>query len=124
MKKEELIKKLEKVELPDIELQSHRRRLRMTLLSAGYLQKQPRVVILDLAKSKLKGGIDAMIKGLVSRQPVWKTALASALAVALIVGLAIALPSFTEQSPEVLAQEIVENSPEVKAGEGNKDGRW
>jgi len=40
MKEEELIKRLENVELPDIKLQSHRRRLRMALLDAGYLQRQ------------------------------------------------------------------------------------
>jgi len=40
MKEEELIKRLENVELPEIELQSHRRRLRMALLDAGYLQRQ------------------------------------------------------------------------------------
>ena len=45
MKEEELIKKLENVELPTIELQSHRRRLRMALLDAGYLKRQRGVTI-------------------------------------------------------------------------------
>jgi len=115
MKEEELIKKLESVELPEIELQSHRRQLRMALLDAGYLQRRPGVTILDLAKSRVKGGIDIMIRGLVSRQPVWKTAVIGVLAVALIAGLAIALPSLTGQSPEALAAEIAQNDPEIQA---------
>ncbi len=115
MKEEELIKKLESVELPEIELQSHRRRLRMALLDAGYLQRRPGVTILDLAKSRVKGGIDIMIRGLVSRQAVWKTAVIGVLAVALIAGLAIALPSLIGQSPEALAAEIAQNDPEIQA---------
>jgi len=115
MREEELIKKLESVELPEIELQSHRRRLRMALLDAGYLQRRPGITILDLAKSRVKGGIDIMIRGLVSRQPVWKTAVIGVLAVALIAGLAIALPSLTGQSPEALAAEIAQNDPEIQA---------
>ena len=51
MKKEELIKKLESTELPKIELQSHRRRLRIALLDADYPKRQREVAILDLTKS-------------------------------------------------------------------------
>ena len=118
MKEEELIKKLENAELPEIELQSHQRRLRMALLAAGYLQRRPRVTILDLAKSKMKGGIDIIMRGLVSRQPVWKTAVIGVLALALITGLTIALPSLTGQSAEALATDIVQNSPEVRTALG------
>ena len=116
MKEEELIKKLESVELPEIELQSHRRRLRMALLNAGYLQRQREVTIWSLAK--LKGVKDIMTRSLVLRQPVWRTALAGVLAIALIVGLAIALPSLTGQSSEALAADIAENSPQVWAALG------
>lgn len=120
MKEEELIKKLESVRLPEIELESHRRRLKMALLDAGYLKRQREVAILELAKSKVKGGIDTMIRGLVSRQPVWKTALASVLAIALITGLAITLPGLTGQSPEALAAEIARHSPQVQAALGGE----
>ncbi len=120
MKEEELIKKLENVELPKIEMQSHRRRLRMALLDAGYLLKGQRgVTILELVKSKVKGGIDIMIRGLVSRQPVWKSVVAGVLAVALIAGLAIALPGLTRQSAEALAADIAKNSPQVQAALGD-----
>jgi len=119
MKEEKLIKKLENIELPDIELQSHRRRLRMALLSTGYLQRQRGVTILELVKSRVKEGVDIMIRGLVSRQPVWKTAIASVLAIALITGLAIALPGVTEQSAYAQAAEIAENSPQIQAALGD-----
>lgn len=115
MKEEELIRKLDNVELPEIELESHRRRLRMALLDAGYLKRQQGISIFELAKSKVKGVKETTIRGLVSRQPVWKPVVAGALAVALIAGLAIALPSLTRQSAEALAAEIAQNSPQVQA---------
>ena len=119
MKEEELIKKLENAKVPDIKLESHQRRLKMALLDAGYLNRQPRVTILGLAKSKIKGGIDIIMRGLVSRQPVWKTALASVLAIALVIGLTIALPSLSGQSSEALAAEIAEDSPQIRAALGD-----
>jgi hypothetical protein len=116
MKEEELIKKLEKVELPLIELESHRRRLRVAVLNADQLlNEQPRVTTLALAKSKVSRGMDTIRRGLVSRQPVWKTSLVCILTVALIAGLAVALPLLIGQSPEALAASIVRNSPEVWA---------
>ena len=121
MKEEELIKKLESTELPEIELQSHRRRLKMALLDADYLKKRRGVSIMELAKSKLRGSTDIAARGLTSPRPVWKTALASVLAIALIVGLAIGLPSLMGQSPEVLAAEIAQNSPEVIAALGGDE---
>jgi hypothetical protein len=116
MKEEELIKKLEKVELPRTELESHRHRLRMAVLNAGHLlNEQPRVTTLALAKFRVSRGMDMIRRGLVSRQPVWKTALVCILTVALITGLAIRLPLLVGQSPEALAASIVRKSPEVRA---------
>ena len=119
MKEEELIKKLENVELPRIELQSHRCRLRMALLDAGYLQRQREVAILELAKSKAKGVKDTMIRGLVSRQPIWKTATVSMLAVALVLGLSLTIPSLSTESVYAQAAEIAQNSPELQAALGD-----
>jgi len=121
MKKEELIKKLESTELPKIELQSHRSRLRIALLDADYLERQREVAILDLTKSKLRGGIERMLKGLVSPRPVWKTALVTTLVIVLAVGLTIGLPSLIGQSPEVVAAEIAQNSPDVIAALGGDE---
>jgi hypothetical protein len=120
MKEEELIKRLENVELPEIEMQSHRRRLRMALhLNAGYLKRQRGVTILELAKSKVKGVKDTMIRGLVSRQPVWKTAIVGMLAVALVLGLSLTIPSFSTESAYAQAAEIAQNSPELRAALGD-----
>jgi len=119
MREEDLIKKLENVELPEIEVQSHRRQLRMALLDAGYLRGQRGVTILEVAKSKVKGGIDIIMRGLLSRQPVWKSLVVGVGAIALIIGLTIALPSLTGQSAEALAAEIAENSPQVQAALGD-----
>ena len=121
MKKEELIKKLESTECPKIELQSHRRRLKIALLDADYLERQREVAILDLTKSKVRVGIERMLKGLVSPRPVWKTALVTTLAIALAVGLTIGLPSLIGQSPEALAAEIAQNSPDVIAALGGDE---
>ena len=119
MKEEELIKKLESVELPEIELQSHRRWLRMALLDTGYLKRQRGVTILELAKSKVKGVKDTMIRGLVSRQPVWKTATVGMLAVALVIGLSLTIPSLSTESAYAQAANIAQNSPEVRAALGD-----
>jgi hypothetical protein len=121
MKKEELIKKLESTELPKIELQSHRRRLRIALLDADYPERQREVSILDLTKFKVRGGIERMLKGLVSPRPVWKTALVTTLAIVLAFVLAIGLPSLIGQSPEVLAAEIAQNSPDIIAALGGDE---
>jgi len=118
MKEEELIKKLEETKLPDIELKSHRRALKMALLDAGYLQQQRKVNILALTSEKIIGGIDFMLKGLVSRQPVWKTVLLSALAVSVIAVATVAVPGVTGHADRVLAASIAQNSPEVKAAAG------
>ena len=118
MKEEELIKKLKNVELPDIRLESHQRRLKMALLDADYLKKQRRVTIPSLAKSVLTGVKDTMIKGLISRQPVWKTVTVGVLALALILGLSLTMPALASKSAYAQAAEIVQNSPEMQAALG------
>lgn len=116
MKEEELIKKLEGVELPRTQLDSHRRRLRMEVLNAGHLlNEQPEATPLARARSRVSRGMDTMRRGLVARQPVWKTAAVCIATVALITGLAIALPLLTGQPPEVLAAHIARNSSEVRS---------
>jgi hypothetical protein len=60
-----------------------------------------------------------MIKGLVSRQPVWKTASAAVLLVGLVIGLGLTVPSLTAKSVYAQASEIVRNSPEVHKALGD-----
>lgn len=46
MNKDDLIKKLENLDLPEIELPSHQRRLKMALLNSGYFKKQTTMSLL------------------------------------------------------------------------------
>ena len=62
-----------------------------------------------------------MLKVLVSPRPVWKTALVTTLVIVLAVGLTIGLPSLIGQSPEVVAAEIAQNSPDVIAALGGDE---
>ena len=77
-------------------------------------EEQSRIAVFNLAKSKLRSEINVVKGGLVSRQPVWKSALAGALAVALIVGLVLIIPPFIGQPEEVLAAEIAQNDTQVQ----------
>ena len=106
MKEEELIKKLESINLPKIEIESHRCRLRTGLLNSEYFREQQRAGVFSQAKSKMKD--------LFSWRPVWKPALVSTLAIALIVGSALLVPSLFGPPPEVMAAEIAQNNPEVQ----------
>ncbi len=64
-------------------------------------KETPDVPALSLA-SRIARSV-ATLKEKMSGQPIWKTAVAGVLAVALIVGVALALPSFTGQRPLALA---------------------
>lgn len=93
MKEEELMKKLEKVELPKIELESHRRRLRMALLDSDYFKKRQEVTFMELVKARTRGVMDTIWSGLVARRPVWQVALASTLVVIVTAAVIVGLPS-------------------------------
>jgi len=121
MKDKDLIKKLENVELPEVELPSHQRRLKMALLESGYLRKRQSATVSERVKNRIKGGIDTIMGIFVSRRPVWQTVLASALAIVLIAALYITLPSLFGQSDKALAAEIAQNSSEVLAALGGED---
>jgi hypothetical protein len=114
MKEDDLIKKLENAALPDIKLKDHQRRLRMALLDYGYRNRQRKAAIFE---SIFKGVKDTMIKGLVSRQPVWKIATVG-LALVIILGLSITIPSLRTESVYAQAEEIAKNSASVKEALG------
>lgn len=111
MKEEELIKKLENTALPGIEVQSHRRRLRMALLDSEYFREQPEVGVFGQVSSTVKRGVD-VLRGLISWRPVWKPALVSTLAIALIVGSALFVPSLVSPLTGTLPPGIAKNSGE------------
>lgn len=112
MKEEDLINKLENVELPEVELPSHKSRLKMALL-----KERHDAGVAELVRTKIKGGIYIMRGILMSKQPVWKSIVAGVLALALITGLAITLVG-TGQSAAAMAVDIAKNSPQVKAALG------
>jgi hypothetical protein len=119
MKREDLIRRLENTEPPQAELPGCQQRLKTALLQADYLHRRQRgAATLELAKSILKGAKDAMIRSLISRQPVWKTATVAVLAVALVLGLSLTIPPLTTDSVYAQAAEIAQNSPEVLTAVG------
>ena len=78
MKEEELRKKLEMVEIPRIELESHRSRLKMALLNSDYFKKKRGNKTMDAVKTQARGMMDTMLDGMVARRPAWKVALVTA----------------------------------------------
>lgn len=108
MKEDDLINKLENVELPEVELPSHKSQLKMALLKSGHSDNV-------LETPGIKKRIITMKSIFMSKQPVWRTALVSVIAIALIAGLSITLPSLFGKSDEALAADIALNSPEVQA---------
>jgi len=85
MEEKDLIKKLESVDLHRIEVPSRRRRLRAALLQSRYFEEPRKTGFVSLAKSRMKGIVDALIAGLGSRQPVWKTAATGMLSIVVVV---------------------------------------
>ena len=118
MKEEEIIKQLENVQIPDIELPAHRQWLKSALLDSAYLKKQREMGIVGVLRSQVQSGINMIMNGLLTRRPVWKVALGSTLAVALIAALVLVLPSPDGQSNIARAIEIAKNDPQVLAALG------
>jgi hypothetical protein len=109
MKEEELVRKLEKVELPQIELAGHRSRLKLALLESDYLRKGREVTFMEATKAKAGEAIDVLWGRLVAEQPVWKVALATVLTVAVIASGIFVGPSLGPQK----ASPFPEGSMEV-----------
>ena len=93
MKKEELIKKLEQVELPQVELESHRSRLKMALLDSDTFNKRQESTFMEAVRSRGNNVLEAISRGITTPRPVWKTALASAFVLVLIAGAFFASPA-------------------------------
>jgi len=93
MDEEDLIRKLGSAELPQIEIASHRSRLKMALLSSGYFRKEREVTFMEAVKARATGVFDTAVGGLLAQQPVWKVALATVFTVAVIGAAVFAGPS-------------------------------
>jgi hypothetical protein len=105
MKEEDLIKKLERIKLPAIEVPGHRSRLKMALLKADRFKERTKEPDTLTTRQVLNGGFAAMIRSLFSHQPVWKSAL-TALVLVVIIGLAVALPLTLLGEKPVSAEQI------------------
>ena len=108
MKKEQLLKRLENVDLPELLVASHKAMLKKALLD-GTSTRQ----VMSQSPSQ---GLVSRLDGLVSwlRGPVWRTALASSLTLILIgaiSGMAVYLAS---PSPAVIAADIVKKDPGIQ----------
>jgi hypothetical protein len=118
MDKKDLINKLENTELPNIRMTVRKKWLENILL-----EKKAGPETLGLSEEvriTMKGVISTMRNMLTSRQPVWRTVLASVLATAMVVSLSVILPSFLGQSKGAMAAEdeviqILKAAPETKA---------
>ncbi|MFC2026405.1 hypothetical protein ACFLUX_00300 [Chloroflexota bacterium] len=95
MKEEELRKKLERVEIPRIELESHRSRLKMALLNSDYFKKKRGNKIMDAVKTQARGMMDTMLDGMVARRPAWKVALVTTFAMIMMGGMVFGLGSLS-----------------------------
>lgn len=91
MKEEEIIRKLEDMDLPEIEVDGYRRQLRAALLQSGHFREERKTGIIDSARSKITGV-------LVARRPIWQASLVSALLVAIIFSLSLVVPSALRQT--------------------------
>jgi hypothetical protein len=93
MKEEELKEKLERVEIPRIELESHRSRLKMALLNSDYFKKEKGNGIMYAVKTRARGVVNTMLDVMIERQPAWKVAMVTAFAMIMIGGMVFGLGS-------------------------------
>ncbi len=108
MDNDELVKKLESLDVPDIPVESHRKKLREALLMAVAVKGlQRKATFWDNAISRLNS---------LSRRfarPAWKFASASLAAVLIILSVLLGFRITGNVSPTVLASSIALSSPEL-----------
>jgi hypothetical protein len=113
MKEEDLIQRLKSTRLPDVELPSHRSRLKMALLRRGYLQGKQEVADMEVARTEARPG--GFLRGLAERRGLrWGMVAGVAAAIVLVIMVQIFRP-LGEQSSTALASDIVMADPAVLA---------
>jgi hypothetical protein len=108
MNKEEIIKKLENLDLPSIVIHSHQQKLGKALLDAVHLGDFQRT---PASRNLRQRALDSIL-GL-RHQPVWKIASASLVACTVVAALVIVIPLLTAASPTNLALQIARNDPQI-----------
>lgn len=109
MNEDELIKKIENARLPEIEVASHRRRLKEALMATASIQKHPGK--LNIAESFFARVTDALLPLFAS--PRRRAAVSFALAV-VIIGLVMRPVWIARSSPVALASGIAEGDSELQ----------
>jgi hypothetical protein len=109
MKKEQLLKRLENVDLPELLVASHKAKLKKVLLE-GTSTRQV------MSQSPSQGRVVSWLDGLVSwlRGPVWRTALASSLTLILIGAISGVALYLASPCPAVIAADIVKRDPGIQ----------
>lgn len=109
MRKEQLLRKLENVELPELLVASHKERLKKVLLEGT-------IIHMPVNETSTVSRIGSWFEGVLSwlKGPTWRVALASSLAlimIGVVLGAAVYLAS---PSPAVIAADIVKKDPGIQ----------
>ncbi len=104
MEEKDFNKKLDNLELPDIEITSHRHKLRTDLLASEYANKENGAGVFTKVSGWLKDRIDIAVNSLTPRRLSLKPALVTALAIALIISISVVIPPLVNQTHETLVK--------------------
>jgi len=99
MEEEELIKKLENIDLPEIELTNYIRQLRMALLESEYANKKRDISIFEKVSNWIKQQLDLATDISTPKGLNWKLALVSTLVIAIVVSMSVVIPPLINQTP-------------------------
>jgi hypothetical protein len=109
MKKEELIKRLERIELPEMQVLGHRQRLKQVLIEGA----TPNLLIAKkTAAGEGRRGFGAFLEWL--KGPAWRPALASALSVIVLAAILASVFYVVAPSPSVIAADVVKKDPSIQ----------
>ncbi len=99
MDEKELNKKLENIDLPEIELANHRRKLRMALLESEYANKKQDITVFTKVSKWMRRQIDTAADLLTPKRLNWRLALISALVIAIVISMSVVIPPLVNQTP-------------------------
>ena len=115
MKEDELIRKLETVELPDIEVTGHRCRLRTALLESGCFTKQQEATTMAMVKARTAGVLGGIWGRLVTPRPAWQLGLGGVVVAAVVITVSLMTSLPGGQTSHALAADIARTDPAVLA---------
>ena len=113
MNTEELVTRLEHINVPRMEFASHRQQLKQYLAETNRLPQQP-VNITELLRSKMRH----LTGSLIAHQPVWKILFISSaawIAIAVIIAFVFFAPVSNKGINAAMAADLALNNPQIKA---------